>query len=144
MAGKLFIVATPIGNLGDMTPRAIETLENADIIAAEDTRHSLKLLNHFGIKTKLISMHEHNEKSRAVQLIEMIEAGENVAVVTDAGMPIVSDPGADIVALAAEKGIDAVCVPGACAAVTALCVSGLGGGRFVFEGFFAYGFCDCG
>ena len=135
MSGKLFIVGTPIGNLGDFSPRAIETLENCDFIAAEDTRVTLKLLNHFEIKKPMISYFEHNRREKGEVIAERIIAGENCALVTDAGMPAVSDPGEDLVALCAEKGIDVKVVPGPSAFVAAAALSGLPVGRFTFEGF---------
>lgn len=133
--GKLYLVATPIGNLGDMSPRAIEVLKSADIIAAEDTRNTIKLLNHFDIKAPLTSYHEYNRIDKAIELTEKMQEGRTVALVTDAGMPGISDPGEDIVRIAAEGGIEVVIVPGPCAAVSALAVSGLNTRRFVFEGF---------
>ena len=135
MAGKLILTATPIGNLGDMSPRAVETLAGADLIAAEDTRNTIKLLNHFGIRTPLTSYHEFNKIDKAYELIDLMKEGKNVALVTDAGMPAISDPGEDIVRLCYEAGITAEIVPGPCAAVSALALSGLGTRRFVFEGF---------
>ena len=135
MAGKLYLVATPIGNLSDISERAIETLKNADVIAAEDTRNSIKLLNHFAIKAPLTSYHEYNKIDKAYELIEQMQAGKNIALITDAGMPAISDPGEDIVRLCYEAGIEVTIVPGACAAVSALALSGLSTRRFVFEGF---------
>ena len=133
--GKLYLVATPIGNLGDMSPRAVEVLKEADIIAAEDTRNSIKLLNHFGIAGRLESYHEYNRIEKAEELTDRMLEGMDVALVTDAGMPAISDPGEDLVKIAAEKGIEVVIVPGPCAAVSALAVSGLSTRRFIFEGF---------
>ena len=135
MAGILYLVATPIGNLGDFTPRAVETLENADFIAAEDTRVSVKLLNHFGIKKPLVSYHEHNHITAGQAVLNRLLAGESCALVTDAGTPAISDPGEDLVRLCAENGVEVRAVPGCCAAVNALAVSGLPTGRFTFEGF---------
>lgn len=135
MSGKLYIVGTPIGNLGDFSPRAVETLNNCDFIAAEDTRVTLKLLNHFEIKKPMISYFEHNRREKGEIITERILAGENCALVTDAGMPAVSDPGEDLVALCAEKGIDVKVVPGPSAFVAAAALSGLPVGRFTFEGF---------
>ena len=135
MAGKLYLVATPIGNLGDMSPRALDTLSDADFIAAEDTRVTLKLLNHFDIKKPLVSYYEHNRATSGEKIIARILAGENCALVTDAGMPAVSDPGEDLVRLAAENGIEVAVVPGACSVVAALALSALPTGRFTFEGF---------
>ena len=135
MAGILYVVGTPIGNLGDMTPRALETLRAVDFIAAEDTRVTLKLLNKFEIKKPMESYHEHNLRERGEYLISRILSGENCAVVSDAGMPCISDPGEDLVRLAAEAGIEVRVVPLANAAISALCVSGLSTSRFCFEGF---------
>ena len=135
MSGTLYLVATPIGNLGDFSPRAVETLENADFIAAEDTRVSIKLLNHFNIKKPLVSYHEHNHVSAGQAILARLLAGESCALVTDAGTPAVSDPGEDLVRLCAENGVTVLSIPGCCAAVNALAVSGLPTGRFTFEGF---------
>jgi len=135
MSGKLILVATPIGNLGDLSPRGERALAEADFIAAEDTRVTLKLLNHFGIKKPLVSYHEHNRAESGRQIVDRLLAGETCALVTDAGMPAISDPGEDIVRLAAEAGVETVVVPGPCAAVSALALSGLPTARFVFEGF---------
>ncbi|MBQ4313144.1 MAG: 16S rRNA (cytidine(1402)-2'-O)-methyltransferase [Clostridia bacterium] len=135
MAGKLIIVGTPIGNLGDFSPRAVQALEECDFIAAEDTRVSLKLLNHFGVKKPLISYYQHNRNERGEQIIRRIEAGEVCCLVTDAGMPAISDPGEELVADCAERGIEITCVPGPTAMATALALSGLPTGRFCFEGF---------
>lgn len=135
MSGTLYIVATPIGNLGDLTPRAAETFAKADFIAAEDTRVTLKLLNHLGLKKPMVSYYEHNLKERGGYILNRIEAGESCALCSDAGMPAVSDPGEVIVRDAHARGIPVVPVPAASAAVTALCVSGQPTGRFVFEGF---------
>ena len=132
MAGILYLVATPIGNLGDFTPRAAETLENVDFIAAEDTRVSVKLLNHFGIKKPLVSYHEHNHVTAGQAVLSRLLGGESCALVTDAG---ISDPGEDLVRLCAENGVEVRAIPGCCAAVNALAVSGLPTGRFTFEGF---------
>ena len=133
--GVLYVVATPIGNLEDISPRALKVLSDADLVAAEDTRHSGTLLAHFGIRTKLVSLHEHNEAGRAAWLIEKLKAGEDVALVSDAGTPLISDPGFDLVRAARKAGISVSPVPGACALVAALSVSGLPTDRFVFEGF---------
>jgi len=135
MSGTLYLVATPIGNLGDFSPRAIETLETVDFIAAEDTRVSVKLLNHFQIKKPLVSYHEHNHVSAGQAILQRLLAGESCALVTDAGTPAVSDPGEDLVRLCAEQEIQVLSIPGCCAAVNALAVSGLPTGRFTFEGF---------
>ena len=133
--GVLYVVATPIGNLEDISPRALKVLSAADIVAAEDTRHSGTLLSHFGIRTQLVSLHEHNEAERAAWLIERLKAGEDVALVSDAGTPLISDPGFDLVRAARKAGLSVSPIPGACALVAALCVSGLPTDRFVFEGF---------
>jgi 16S rRNA (cytidine1402-2'-O)-methyltransferase len=135
MPGELYVVGTPIGNLGDISPRCAETLEKADFIAAEDTRVSLKILNHLGLKKSLVSYYEHNKSESGPKIVERILLGENCALVTDAGMPAVSDPGEELVDLCIKEGIRVVCVPGPCAAVSALAVSGLPSGRFCFEGF---------
>ena len=135
MAGKLYLVGTPIGNLGDMSPRALRTLEEADFIAAEDTRVTLRLLNHFNIKKPLVSYYEHNAKRSGERILERILAGENCALVTDAGMPSVSDPGEDLAVRCAEAGIEVTAVPGPSAVGTALALSALPSGRFCFEGF---------
>lgn len=135
MSGKLYVVGTPIGNLGDISPRALETLESCDFIAAEDTRVTLKLLNHFEIKKPMISYFEHNRREKGEVIAERILAGENCALVTDAGMPAVSDPGEDLVALCHELGITVCAVPGPSAFVAAIALSGLHVGRFTFEGF---------
>lgn len=135
MAGTLYLVATPIGNLSDFSPRAIETLENVDFIAAEDTRVSMKLLNHFGIKKPLVSYHEHNHVTAGQSILNRLLTGESCALVTDAGTPAISDPGEDLVRLCAENGVEVLSIPGCCAAVNALAVSGLPTGRFTFEGF---------
>lgn len=135
MAGTLYIVGTPIGNLGDFSPRAVEVLSSVDFIAAEDTRVTIKLLNHFGIKKPMVSYYEHNRTERGAVLIERMLNGENCALVSDAGMPIISDPGEDLTARCHENGIKVCAVPGPCAFVTALAVSGMPSGRFTFEGF---------
>ena len=135
MAGTLYLVATPIGNLGDFSPRAVETLRQADFIAAEDTRVSVKLLNHFDIKKPLVSYHEHNRAAAGESIVQRLLSGEVCALVTDAGTPAISDPGEDLVRLCAENGITVQSIPGCCACITALAVSGLPTGRFTFEGF---------
>ncbi len=135
MAGKLYLVATPIGNLDDFSPRAVRTLQEADFIAAEDTRVSVKLLNRFGIKKPLVSYHEHNRAAAGQEILARLLAGETCALVTDAGTPAISDPGEDLVRLCAENGVTVQSIPGCCAAITALAVSGLPTGRFTFEGF---------
>lgn len=132
---KLFVVGTPIGNLGDFSPRAEQTLRDVDFIAAEDTRVTMKLLTHFEIQRPMISYHEHNLRQRGEEILERINAGENCAIVTDAGMPCISDPGEDLVRLCAERGVEVVSVPSPTAAMTALAISGLPTKRFVFEGF---------
>ena len=133
--GTLYIVGTPIGNLGDFSPRAIEILKTVDFIAAEDTRVTLKLLNHFEIRNTLISYHEHNAAARGPELLERLLNGENGAIVTDAGMPCISDPGEGLVALCHENEVEIATVPGPTAAMTALAASGLPTGKFLFEGF---------
>ena len=135
MSGKLYLVATPIGNLGDFSPRAVETLQQADFIAAEDTRVSMKLLNHFGIKKPLVSYHEHNRAAAGQAILSRLLSGETCALVTDAGTPAISDPGEDLVRLCAENDVDVLSIPGCCAAIYALAVSGLPTRRFTFEGF---------
>ena len=135
MSGILYLVGTPIGNLGDFSPRAVQTLKEADFIAAEDTRVTLKLLNHFSVKKPMVSYFEHNRRERGEQIVARMLAGESCALVTDAGMPAVSDPGEDLVALCHERGIRVCAVPGPAAFVTALALSGLPAGRFTFEGF---------
>lgn len=133
--GSLTLVGTPIGNLSDFSPRAVEALTAADVIAAEDTRVSLKLLNHFGVKKPLVSYHEHNKAARGEELIARMKAGEQIALVTDAGMPAISDPGQALVAACHEQGIPVRIVPGPTALTTAVALSGLPSGRFTFEGF---------
>lgn len=135
MAGTLYLVATPIGNLGDFSPRGVETLQAADFIAAEDTRVSVKLLNHFGVKKPLVSYHEHNRAAAGQAILARLLAGESCALVTDAGTPAISDPGEGLVRLCGENGVTVEAVPGCCAAICALAVSGLPTGRFTFEGF---------
>ena len=139
MAGILYLVATPIGNLGDFSPRAVETLTQADFIAAEDTRVSVKLLNHFDIKKPLVSYHEHNRAAAGQAILTRLLSGETCALVTDAGTPAISDPGQELVTLCAEKGVTVQAIPGCCAAVAALAVSGLDTRRFTFEGFLPSG-----
>ncbi|MBQ7133340.1 MAG: 16S rRNA (cytidine(1402)-2'-O)-methyltransferase [Ruminococcus sp.] len=131
----LYVVGTPIGNLGDISPRALETLEQVDFIAAEDTRVTLKLLNHFGIKKPMMSYFEHNKEYRGQLICDRIKAGESCAIVTDAGMPCISDPGELLIKQCEEYSIKTVVVPGPSAVISALCVSGLSTGRFTFEGF---------
>ncbi len=135
MAGMLYLVPTPIGNLGDISTRCRETLEQADFIAAEDTRVSLKLLNHLGIKKCLVSYYEHNKAFKGEKIVERILGGETCALVSDAGSPAISDPGEDLVKLCHEAGITVCAIPGPCAVITALSISGQATGRFCFEGF---------
>lgn len=135
MTGKLYLCATPIGNLGDMTPRVVETLQMVDLIAAEDTRNSIKLLNHFDIHTPMTSYHEYNKVEKAAVLIGQMNAGKNVALITDAGTPAISDPGEVLVQMCHEAGIVVTSLPGAAACITALTLSGLSTRRFCFEGF---------
>ena len=135
MTGMLYLCATPIGNLGDMTPRVVETLREVDLIAAEDTRNSIKLLNHFEIKTSMTSYHEYNKVEKADYLVAQMQQGKNVALVTDAGTPVISDPGEVLVAKCHEAGIAVTSLPGAAACITALTLSGLSTRRFCFEAF---------
>lgn len=135
MSGTLYLVATPIGNLGDFSPRALETMQTVDFIAAEDTRVSMKLLNHFEIRKPLVSYHEHNAATAGQAILARLLAGESCALVTDAGTPAISDPGEGLVRLCAENNVEVLSIPGCCAAVNALAVSGLPTGRFTFEGF---------
>ena len=137
MPGTLYLVPTPIGNLGDISSRMAETLETVDFIAAEDTRVTVKLLNHLGIKKPMVSYYRHNTDTSGAAVLERLLAGENCALVTDAGTPAVSDPGEDLVVRCAAAGVPVVAIPGPCALVTALAVSGLPTGRFTFEGFLA-------
>ena len=135
MSGTLYLIATPIGNLGDLSPRAAATLEAADFIAAEDTRVTMKLLSHLGLKKPMVSYHEHNKASAGPAILSRLLAGESCALATDAGTPAISDPGEDLVRLCAENGVAVQAIPGCCALISALAVSGLPTGRFVFEGF---------
>ena len=135
MAGKIYLVATPIGNLSDISIRAIETLKNADIIACEDTRNTIRLLNHFEIKGHLTSYHEYNKIDKAYELCEKVKEGKNIAFVSDAGMPAISDPGYELVDIAYKEGLEVTVVPGASAVVSALAISGISSRRFAFEGF---------
>ncbi len=135
--GVLYVVATPIGNLGDMSPRAVEVLGAVDLILAEDTRHSRPLLNHFGIEARLEAYHDHNEQHKSAQVVERLVAGAQVALISDAGTPLISDPGFHLVRQARDQGVRVVPVPGACALIAALSVSGLPTDRFRFEGFAA-------
>lgn len=133
--GILYIVATPIGNLNDITQRALNTFTSVDLIAAEDTRHSGLLLSHYGIKKPFFALHDHNEQQKAVVLVEKLTKGENIALISDAGTPLISDPGFHLVRHCRQAGIKVVPVPGACAAITALCASGIASDSFCFEGF---------
>lgn len=135
VGGQLYLVATPIGNLADMSERALKVLSEVDFVAAEDTRNTLRLLTHLGISKTLVSYHEHNKREAGERIVARLEGGESCALVTDAGTPAISDPGEDLVALCAERDIPVTSVPGACALITALTLSGLPTSRFVFEGF---------
>lgn len=135
MAGQLILIGTPIGNLSDLSPRAVQALEQCDLIAAEDTRVTLRLLNHFGIRKPLISYFEHNKQLRGQELLERMQGGCVLAMVSDAGMPAISDPGQELVDLCHQNGVPVTVIPGPCAAVSALAVSGMPSGRFTFEGF---------
>lgn len=143
--GILYIVATPIGNLQDITQRALNTFETVDLIAAEDTRHSGILLSHYGIKKPFFALHDHNEQQRASVLVEKLQQGQDIALISDAGTPLISDPGFHLVRYCRQAGIQIVPIPGACAAITALCSSGVASDRFCFEGFLpakSKGRCD--
>lgn len=133
--GTLYVVATPIGNLSDMVPRAVETLQTVALIAAEDTRHSSRLLSHFDIKTPCVAYHDHSDEQRTEQLIARMHAGDSIALISDAGTPLVSDPGYRLVRSARQAGIQVVPIPGACAMIAALSAAGLPSDRFAFEGF---------
>lgn len=135
LGGVLYVVATPIGNLADISERALKVLSEVDFIAAEDTRNSLRLLTHFGISKTLVSYHEHNKREKGDEIVARLRGGESCAIITDAGTPAISDPGEDLVALCAENDIPVTSVPGACALISALALSGLPTARFVFEGF---------
>ena len=135
MSGTLYLIATPIGNLGDLSPRAAAVLESADFVAAEDTRVTMKLLSHLGLKKTMVSYHEHNKASAGPAILARLLAGESCALATDGGSPAISDPGEDLVRLCAESGVAVQAVPGCCALISALAVSGLPTGRFAFEGF---------
>jgi 16S rRNA (cytidine1402-2'-O)-methyltransferase len=135
--GTLYVVATPIGNLGDLSLRAQEVLSRVDLIAAEDTRHTGQLLKHFGIRTPTLSLHEHNEAARRDVLLERLTGGQSIALVSDAGTPLISDPGFDLIAAARSRSIALVAIPGPCAAIAALSIAGLPTDRFAFEGFLA-------
>jgi 16S rRNA (cytidine1402-2'-O)-methyltransferase len=134
-SSALYLVATPIGNLGDISSRALDVLQSVNVVAAEDTRHSRHLLQHFAISTRLIAYHEHNEEQQTPVLLKMLAEGESIALVSDAGTPLVSDPGYRLVSAALERGVRVIPIPGACAAIAALSASGLPTDRFVFEGF---------
>src|SRR5450756_968359 len=133
--GMLYLCATPIGNLEDITLRVLRILKEVDMIAAEDTRHTLKLLNHFEIRKPLMSYHEHNKREKGREIVELVRAGKSIALVSDAGMPGISDPGSDLVLLAIQENIPLTLLPGASAALTSIVLSGLNTERFVFEGF---------
>lgn len=135
LTGILYIVATPIGNLQDITQRALNILTQVDLIAAEDTRHSGLLLNHYAIKKPFFALHDHNEQQKARVLVEKLQQGQNIALISDAGTPLISDPGFHLVRQCRQAGIQIVPIPGACAAITALCASGIASDRFCFEGF---------
>ena len=138
MTGTLYLCATPIGNLEDITFRVLRTLKEVDLIAAEDTRNSIKLLNHFEIKTKMTSYHEYNKIDKAIYLVERLKEGMNIALITDAGTPGISDPGEELVKLCYQEGITVTSLPGACACITALTLSGQATRRFAFEAFLPY------
>jgi 16S rRNA (cytidine1402-2'-O)-methyltransferase len=133
--GRLYVVATPIGNLGDFSPRAAETLRACSLIAAEDTRHTGALLHHFGIATPLVSLHDHNERQRSPELVARMRSGESIALVSDAGTPVISDPGYELVGAAAAAGLEILAIPGPCAALAAISIAALPTDRFCFEGF---------
>ena len=135
LCGTLYIVATPIGNLQDITQRALAVFAEVDLIAAEDTRHSGLLLSHYGIKKPFFALHDHNEQHKADLLVEKLRAGTNIALISDAGTPLISDPGFHLVRKCRQAGVKVVPLPGACAAITALCASGIASDRFCFEGF---------
>ena len=135
LAGTIFVVATPIGNLGDLTPRAREILAGVSLIAAEDTRHTRQLLQSFGIEAKLTSLHDHNEAEKSAELIDRVARGDSLAIVSDAGTPLISDPGFSLIAAARQRAVPVIAIPGACAAIAAISVSGLPADRFTFEGF---------
>lgn len=134
-SGVLYIVATPIGNLGDMSPRAVEVLQSVETIAAEDTRHSAKLLQHFGISAKLLAYHDHSNEQRLQKIIDLLLSGQSVALISDAGTPLISDPGYELVKEVRQQGVTVVPIPGACALIAALSISGLPSNQFIFEGF---------
>ena len=135
--GTLYVVATPIGNLGDMVPRAVDVLQSVDLIAAEDTRHSVRLLQHYGISTRLVAYHDFSHRHRLEGLLENLQQGLSIALISDAGTPLISDPGYELVSSSRQQGIRVVPIPGACALIAALSVSGLPSNQFVFEGFLA-------
>lgn len=135
MSGTLYVVATPIGNLQDMSPRALEVLRTVALIAAEDTRHSARLLQHFGVSTPTTACHDHNERDKSIRLVERMLAGEDMALISDAGTPLISDPGYHLVRQAREAGVRVCPIPGACALIAALSAAGLPSDRFAFEGF---------
>lgn len=135
MSGVLYVVATPIGNLQDWSPRAVETLKAVSVVAAEDTRHSGRLLQHYDINTRLLALHDHNESARTETLVAQLQAGESIALISDAGTPLISDPGYRLVAAVQAAGLRVVPVPGACAAIAALSAAGIPSDRFIFEGF---------
>ena len=135
VSGRLYVVATPIGNLQDISPRALQVLEQVSLVAAEDTRHSARLLEHFSIRTPMVACHDHNERAGSGALVQRLLAGDSLALISDAGTPLVSDPGFHLVRQARAAGVQVVPVPGACAAITALSAAGLPSDRFVFEGF---------
>ena len=134
-AGTLFVVATPIGNLQDLTPRALQVLRDVSLIAAEDTRHSARLMQHFGIATPMTACHDHNEREKGLRLVERLLAGDDIALISDAGTPLISDPGFHLVRQAREAGVKVSPVPGACALIAALSAAGMPSDRFAFEGF---------
>lgn len=134
-AGTLFVVATPIGNLQDLTPRALQVLRGVSLIAAEDTRHSARLMQHFGIATPMTACHDHNEREKGLRLVERLLAGDDIALISDAGTPLISDPGFHLVRQAREAGVKVSPVPGACALIAALSAAGMPSDRFAFEGF---------
>mgnify|MGYP001117890226 CR=1 FL=1 len=133
--GTLYIVATPIGNLDDITQRGLDILNSVDVIAAEDTRHSGKLLSHFGIKTRMFALHDHNEKQKSQHLVGQVQQGQSIALISDAGTPLISDPGYNLVNVAREQGVDVVPIPGPSAVITALSAAGLPTDKFLFAGF---------
>lgn len=135
LESAIYIVATPIGNLGDITQRAIEILTGADVVAAEDTRHTRRLLDHLGLKKEMLSLHDHNERQRVGQVVDIVRQGQSVALVSDAGTPLISDPGYVLVSEARAQGVKVVPIPGACAVIAALSASGLSCARFAFDGF---------